>query len=395
MVNRVDDLLAAPENLPAVVGAVLGSPAVVDVRDVTLTPVAYESGSPATGALVRVGGRARRPTDETPVPWRAFVKVVQHVRYWNRLHLLPEGLREHFAATFPWRHEIDTNDEIATTGPPGLRAPVHYCMEVLGEDRLAVWMEDVDAREWQDADFPMVARLLGRMAARRSRGRDAAPSPYPVGYALRMFVDGRVVHLDAPTVTAPGWWERPDVVTAVATAGVDGSALRTDLAALAATIPAWLDELDRCPQTLAHGDASPQNLLATTAPDGTAEYVAIDAGFGGPLAVGHDLGQLVVGRVHAGLDDPDTVTRRWPQVVAAYTEGLWAENYLGAGGPDGPTRADLQALVARAATLAVVLRSAFPGLSIDAPAPGLLADRIRLTRALLDLPRGEPWSAAI
>lgn len=395
MVNSVDDLLADSDRLPTIVATILGVPRVQDVTDVAVTPVSYDFGSPATAALLRVGGSARRPDDETPVRWRAFVKVIQHVRYWDRLHLVPAEFREDFASTFPWRHEIDVNDEIAAACPAGLRTPDYYALERLGEDRVAVWMEDVDVREWQDADVAVVAGLLGRLAARRAQGREAAPSPYPVGMALRMFVVGRVLSLDAPQMTTPQWWQQPEVSAAVAAAGVDGERLRRDLGVVAASADDWLAELDACPQTLAHGDASPQNLLATTASDGCAEYVVIDAGFGGPLAVGHDLGQLVVGRVHAGLDDPDTVARRWPEVVAAYTEGLWAEEYLGAGGPQGPAREELLALVGRAATLTVVLRSAFPGLTVDPPKPGLLADRIRLTRALLDLLRGAPVTAGV
>lgn len=390
MVNGVDDLLADPARLPSVVAAVLGVPSVWDVDEVTLTPVPYEPGSPATGALVRVRGSARTEAARARVPWRAFVKVVQHVRHWDRLYLIPVHLREHFAQSFPWRHEIDVNDEIAAAAPTGLRTPAYYALEGLGEDRVAIWMEDVDARDWEDADVPVVAGLLGRLAARRSAGRAAAPSPYPVGYALRMFVEGRVVHVDVPQMTTQQWWQRPEVAAAVTAAGVDPEALRADLAEVGASVPQWLAELDACPQTLAHGDASPQNLLAVTGPDGGAGYVVIDAGFGGPLAVGHDLGQLVVGRVHAGLDDPATVARRWPQVVAAYTEGLWAEGYLGAGRPDGITREELTALVHRAATVTLLLRSAFPGLAVDPPQRGRLADRMRLTRALLDLPRGRP-----
>lgn len=393
MVNSVDDLLARPARLPQVVARILRAPAVSDVHAVTLTPVPYDFGSPATAALVRVSGCARVGTSQIPVPWRAFVKVVQHVRHWNRLHLLPPDLREHFAQSFPWRHEIDVNDEIGAAAPPGLRTPTYYALEGLGgvgEDRVAIWMEDVDTRDWQDADVPVVAGLLGRLAARRSRGRDAAPSPYPVGLALRMFVQGRVLHFDVPQLTSPQWWQRPEVTAGAASAGVDPARLRADLGVVAAAVGDWLAELDACPQTLAHGDASLQNLLATTRADGSTEYVAIDAGFGGPLAVGHDLGQLVVGRVHAGLDDPVTVTRRWPQVVDAYTEGLWAEGYLGAGQPEGMSRGELHDLVHRAATLTVLLRSAFPGLTVDPSQREVFANRLRLTRALLDLPRGLP-----
>jgi hypothetical protein len=71
---------------------------------------------------------------------------------------------------------------------------------------------------------------------------------------------------------------------------------------------------------MSHGDASPQNLLVPAdAPD---TFVAIDLGFQTPHAVGFDLGQLLVGLVHAGempaagLSDVDAV------LVPAFVEGL-------------------------------------------------------------------------
>ena len=71
--------------------------------------------------------------------------------------------------------------------------------------------------------------------------------------------------------------------------------------ALAERVPDLLDQLDALPQTFAHGDASPENLLI---PDGNPERVVIDWGFGTPLPIGFDLGQLLVGLAHSGRHDP-------------------------------------------------------------------------------------------
>ena len=63
------------------------------------------------------------------------------------------------------------------------------------------------------------------------------------------------------------------------------------------------------PQAMPHGDASPQNLLVpASAPD---RFVAIDVGMRTPHAIGFDLGQLLVGLVHAGVV-PAASCRRSP-----------------------------------------------------------------------------------
>jgi hypothetical protein len=81
-----------------------------------------------------------------------------------------------------------------------------------------------------------------------------------------------------------------------------------------------LDTLDEMPQALPHGDASPQNLLI---PRGARDQlVAIDIAFQCPLAIGFDLGQLLIGLVHAG----QMPAARLPEVddvlVPSFVEGM-------------------------------------------------------------------------
>src|SRR4029450_4225726 len=61
-----------------VVSAARGRP--VRLAGFRTTAVAYEPGSPATGALLRVTGAT---ADEQP--WSVFLKVLQHPRHWSRL----------------------------------------------------------------------------------------------------------------------------------------------------------------------------------------------------------------------------------------------------------------------------------------------------------------------
>jgi len=103
---------------------------------------------------------------------------------------------------------------------------------------------------------------------------------------------------------------------------------------------------------MAHGDASPQNLLVPADdPDG---FVPIDVAFQSPQAVGFDLGQLLVGLVHAG-QLPAVVLPGIHRVLApAYTVGLRAAG----------SRATLEQ-VAFGYVAALVVRAGFSSLPLE------------------------------
>src|SRR4029079_2976355 len=83
-----------------------------------------------------------------------------------------------------------------------------------------------------------------------------AACPVPAGYGLRRFADGPVVG-GLMALRDDTHWQHPPLATALA------REVRAGLLELAPRIPAILDMLDRCPQALPHGDASPQNLLVS------------------------------------------------------------------------------------------------------------------------------------
>jgi hypothetical protein len=96
--------------------------------------------------------------------------------------------------------------------------------------------------------------------------------------------------------------------------------LREELRRLAEIVPDLLDRLDALPQAMPHGDASPQNLLVPAdAPD---TFVAIDISFQTPLALGHDLGQLLVGLVHAGVRPATALPELHPVLLDNYARGV-------------------------------------------------------------------------
>jgi hypothetical protein len=276
--------------------------------------VDYAAGSPATGALLRVRG----PNGS------AFVKVLNHLRHWAMYPFLPPDFAARFAAEFPWRAELVLwEPEFSDCLPAGWRTPELLGVVDLGDDRLAVWMEDVitSPEPWGPERYRRAAELLGRFTAART----AVPSDSPVGFALRkLALEGLPAQLagTVPDGTLGLWWKR---------------------------IPELLDRMDTMVQAVPHGDASPQNLLVPAGPD-AAEFVVIDCSFQSPQAVGFDLGQLLVGLVQAGLEPSTDLTRRRDEVLESFLVGYRSV-------PGHPVVADEDVRGAFAATL--LIRSGF------------------------------------
>ena len=365
----VDDLLGVatptPDQLDAIVSAAAGRPAVVTRWDAE--PVPYESGSPATGTLARVRGMTADGQS-----WSVFLKVLQHPRHWRLLDRIPEQLRADFLSNFPWRAELTAWDPTFSAHlPSGLRMPELYQVVELPEDRVAVWMEDitVSAQPWTPDRFIRAAGVLGALAADRRDPELLAACPVPPGYGLRRHYDGAVRPV-LPWLQSHDLWKHP----LLATSG--GTTLRADLLELAAAAPTILDQLDELPQALPHGDASPQNLLVPlTAPD---TLVAIDVAFQCPLAVGFDLGQLLVGLVHAG---------QMPTSDLPVIHRLLAPAYLA--GMNQGTRPAALADIEAGYIGSLVIRAAFTSLPFREPIPSLtdtyIDQRMMLTRFITDL----------
>jgi len=100
-----------------------------------------------------------------------------------------------------------------------------------------------------------------------------------------------------------------------------------------------------------------------------------------PLPVGHDLGQLLAGLCHAGTLPADRLPEISSAILVAHADGLAAEGH----------RATIDQI--RGGYLSgLVLRSAFSAIPLERlaepPTDQLVehwADRLRMTRALLDL----------
>jgi hypothetical protein len=381
----------APADLAAVAAAASGQ-AVRHAR-VRAVPVDYDWGSPATAGLWRAGVRA--DTAAGPLDQVFFVKLLRHPRLWPQLGRLPdEAARQDFVAYFPWRFELDMHDcGVADVLPPGLRAPALYRARQVDADHIALWSEYVDQRPgpWTLADYRRAARLLGQLAARRRAGA-AANQRLPAvarrqrpGEALRYFVRRRVLEGCLPALRAASTWRHP--VLAAAVREVADPGLPADLAALGARLPAVLDRLDRLPQCYAHGDASPQNLLIPAG--GPAGLVVIDWGFGSPLPVGFDLGQLLVGLASAGAAGLPGLARIDPVIADGYLGGLRDEGYEA---DPGDVRAGYLGGLAARSALCLLPLERLGRLQPDSDLEALFRRRLRLTREVVDL-TAEAWAS--
>ncbi|MBO3750703.1 phosphotransferase [Streptosporangiaceae bacterium NEAU-GS5] len=286
-------------DLTALVRDHLGDPE-ADITELAVEVIPHATGSLATRGLHRVSG-----STTTGARWSFVAKSISSIRHSPGLSIIPEGFREIAVATFPWRADLDAYLRPAVL-PAGFRLPVVHRVDDLGDDRILMWLEDIEqvSGAWDPARFDEAAGLLGRLAALN-------PAPEgSVSESLHLYADGPVINGMLPMLRDPAVWTHPLVAAAV------DPALRDDLLALGERVPALLDAMDRLPHTFGHGDACPQNLLVPA--DGSARFVAIDWSWPGPLPIGHDLCQLLVGEAHAGRMEPDQLPALHEAILAAY-----------------------------------------------------------------------------
>lgn len=349
------------------------------VRRWVVEPLDYAYGSPTTAGLFRVRGTAAVGGAE--VPWSLFVKLVRAYRHWPFFDLLPPDLRDRAFSGGQWRYETDVYECGLGSGlPEGLRLPGLYRVKDLGDDRLALVLEDVltVATPWDFARFSRAAELLGQLAARLtcSDGLPASALRVP-GEVTALYYTGRVIPVVLPALAVDAIWTHP-----LLAADPD---LRRDLFELARRVPTMLDTLVGLPQLMMHGDASPQNLLVPV--DEPDSFVAIDWTLGGIAAVGDDLGQLLVGLAHAGDLDVAQLSGLREVLVRGYTSGLAREGLC-----------VHEADVRYGMDGGLVVRSAFTALPVErlheSMTSEFVADRVRLTRYLVDLGLAMPLEHA-
>ena len=356
--------------LTEIVTAAVGRP--VRLGDWRVTALPVSSGAISTESVLRVHGRAFAGGQQ--LPWTVLVKVLRSPRHWPGIVVVPEPFRQTFIDGYRWQVEAEAlTTHLPAIMPPGMRTPRVYRLDDLGGDRIALWMEwvDVAATPWDRARFRRAARLLGRLAARRTGSALTREPTADLRSGLRELAAGplamRYLPMLSDSTLCSVWQPSADPL------------LRHDLIELSAQIPAMLDRLAALPQAIGHGDACPQNLLIPA--NASNAVVAIDFSWQHPEAIGFDLGQLMVGLAHAGDLSADQLPALHDDVLVAFAQGLRADG------------CDLDIDDVRYGfDASMVIRSAFTSLPwdqlLDQNGPEFanhLAKRVTLTRYLADI----------
>ncbi|MET0326414.1 MAG: phosphotransferase [Ilumatobacteraceae bacterium] len=330
-----------------------------------LEPVDYAHDSPTTGGLGRL-----RTTGSS-----VFLKLVQAPRHWKRWPTLPPAAREALTlVSSRWRQEADLYEsDLGAALPVGMRLPTVHGVVDLGDDRVLLVLEDVDAdpSPWDPARFASAARLLGRLQARMTDRGPFISAPQEPCELLQQLFRSRLVPVTLPALTAEATWRHPLLAAE--------RPLRGDIAELARRLPALIEAATRLPQLQAHGDTTPHNLLVPR--DRPDTFVVIDWAMANLGPVGDDLGQMLIGLAHDGVLDVAGLATLHHLLVAEYTAGLADEgHHVG------------EDLVLAGMNTGLAVRSAFTALPVERlgePIDDELAEhlqqRLALTRYLVDL----------
>jgi phosphotransferase family enzyme len=299
--------------LTTIVAALLGAePAAVSVQSSTVEEFAYDLPAITTAGRYVVRGDAT--VDGTPATYAVFVKVVQSWARSPMFAFVPDELKDLAEASVPWRTEpLAYRSDLGDRLPDGLAMPRALAVFDLDEKSASVWLEMVPVvdRAWDEARYDRAAYLLGRLAGSRRVAELATVGEH--SFTMADYAFGRLQTQVIPMLHDDATWQHPLV------AATFGDGLRDRLRAAADQVPAYLEEVLALPHTAAHGDACPNNLLATRdSPD----FTLIDYGFWLPMPVGADLSQLLIGDVQIGKARAGDLAARDDAHVAAYVRGL-------------------------------------------------------------------------
>lgn len=337
----------------------------------TVERVDYDLPSITTAGRYWVCGHAL--IGGAPQPFCFFVK---HVQSWSRSPLfaqVPAAFAVTAEASVPWRVEpLAYRSDLSQRLPHGLRMPRAWGVFDLDEKSASVWLEQISTvpAKWDIARYSRAAYLLGRLAANPMTRERANIGQFP--WSVLDYVQGRLATQVIPMLRDSGVWQHPLM------AGAFEDTLRIRLQDSADRVFDLADELNALPLGTVHGDACPNNLLATAADD---DFVLIDYGFFGEGPIAFDLGQLLVGEVQLSPQGTSTLHATEKAIVPSYVKGLRAE-----GSKITPD------VVRRAHAIQLMLYTGLSTLPFEhfnsAPTPALhqiAAERAAIARFSLDL----------
>jgi len=262
-----------------------------------------------TGGLYRFSGAGLSLGQEKE--WRILLKIVNNPKTW--------GQEPSFWAY--WKREPQLfQTRVLSTLPSSIKTPRFYG---LAEQETCDWLwmefiEECTSKHWQIEDYQTPAYHAGQYAGAYLTGAYTIPqSPW---MSERFFHN--IFHVD-------DWWK--NWMNPSAEKNAWQSALvqkyfseeqKQAVLQLWAEKFRFFDTIDHLPQIFCHHDFSRRNILLRLDEDGRSETVAIDWAFGGPGAVGSDLGQLVgtsayfIEFPHEQYDNVETL------VLESYLAGL-------------------------------------------------------------------------
>lgn len=241
----------------------LGLPA-FQIDDWRCTTLTGHISNPATGGLYRVEGSGRHNTRE--LPWSLILKVA---------HLAEDTSQGwgsdllHFGY---WKREaLAYQSGVLEALGPNLRAPRCFEVEEQPNGSVWLWLEEISESgpaAWPVARYGLAARHFGQWQGTYLSGRPLPVFPWLRTGWLRSWVE----HFEFLTnyLLHPDFWEHP------LTRAAFPVPVAERLMNLWAERMAWIDILDRMPQTLCHFDTWRPNLLAGVGPDGQEQTVALD-----------------------------------------------------------------------------------------------------------------------
>jgi hypothetical protein len=355
------------ERLAADLRRHLGRPALV-VEQTTSRPLGHQIATATTAGLTRVRADCRDGDEQLSV--HLVVKGLHSARH-GLPPSMPPAVRARLDRLIPWRLEADAYAaDLGRVMPPGLRMPDLVAVHEQDDDRLTLWLLDVDPLDtpWTDDDISRAATGLARLAVRRADLPSFGAGDFLLDYRDRMLGEWAV-----PRLLMPESWDHPLFALP------EVAALRAEVTALAGRVAAVHADVAAFPRLPAHGDATPMNLLRPrSAPE---EFVLIDWGTATDAPIGYDLVPLVFGRAESGLAPPGEVPGLLGTAVGAYTRGLAAEGVHVS-----------EDVVRRAVVSAAMVRYPCTGLPVPAldgePVdPGRAVAKAGFVRMVLDLGR--------
>jgi phosphotransferase family enzyme len=211
-----------------------------------------------------------------------------------------------------WKREINAYACGALDSlPSGFTAP-RFAGVVIRPDG-AVWLgleeiADVDHRPWPLKRFEAAARCAGTF---NGAYLDGVPLPVADGLGpggLRSWVELLAALAGGPPSGGP--------LATLATPRPE------DLLSLLAERERLLSALDRLPQTFAHRDFTPVNLLVRATSEAPDEFVTIDWAIAGAGALGEDAAGIVGATLWQLLAEPSAAAALEERVLRGYVAGL-------------------------------------------------------------------------